>query len=99
MTRLPVVPEHVHAPLAYSLDRDRALGAVLGADAGLFGERALDVLRERPRVPEVVGTEHVGRERVATTVPDAEIGIDAHLHGRGAYALRGSHGRAASLRT
>ena len=43
-------------------------------------------------VPELVGAEHIGREHVATTVTDAEVGIDAHCH-HAAERIRGSFAR------
>ncbi len=68
--------------------------AVFGAQARLGLQRGGYLLLEHDRVAELVGTEHVGREHVATTVSDAEIGIDANSHhGAGAYPrfARGSY--------
>src|SRR6476660_8831614 len=62
------------------LDGDRLLRTVLGADARLRLERAGCLLFQHDAVTELVGTEHVGREHVTTTVTDTEVGIDLHLH-------------------
>ena len=53
------VAEHVHAPRLL-LDRDRALRAVLGADAGLVGGGALDVLRDDTQCPKSSGSNTSG---------------------------------------
>src|SRR5262249_55668220 len=57
------------------------LGAVLLADACLLLDLRGHVLVGDEAVAAVVGVEHLGREGVATAVPDAQVGVDAHLHG------------------
>src|SRR4029450_8030104 len=68
------------------LDGDRVLGAVLLADARLLLEVGRHVLVRDQAVAAVVDLEHVIREDVAATVPDTEVGIDAHLHDGGVNA-------------
>ena len=82
---LALVLQHVRL-IGQSFEGDRAFGAVLGADARLLGERAVDLGDEDLAVTEVVGREHVGRQHVATAVADTQIEIDAHLHGARSYA-------------
>src|SRR5690606_35927566 len=78
------------------LDGDGPLRAVVGADAGLLGQRAFRLRDEQFAVPVVVGREHVGRQRVAAAVADTEIGVDGHAHGRDPM-LRPMRGRVALI--
>src|SRR5437763_1475536 len=74
------------------LDGYGLFGTVVGAHARLRLEPGTYLLFEHDAMPELVGAEHVGRECVATTVTDAEVGIDAHCHHE-AERIRGSFTR------
>src|SRR5467141_728426 len=72
MTRLPAYPStsciSVPPRLSLRLDGYGLFRTVLRAHARLRLERVGRLLFQHDAVPELVGAEHLGRERVATTV-------------------------------
>src|SRR5512135_496442 len=64
------------------VDSDRSLRAVLGTETRLLRERVPGRFDEEHAMAEVVGSEDVGREGIATAVADAEVLVDAYFHTR-----------------